>query len=208
MRRAVCLLSAALIVVVCSCDGSGMPGPTPADSTAAQDSLHFLRPGPGSPPLDTRLVSFYAVRGSTREVRLMYGTYPGSPDSTEFGRFQVDAKSLVARPDGSTIPQGDSLLITLQITDTLRYITDFQPAGLKFAAGRPARLWLKFNEADPDLNEDGVVDSVDTMLLLQLNIWKQEQAGQPWSLLPSTVDTTEQEVEADIAGFTRYALSY
>jgi hypothetical protein len=208
MRRPTFLLGPALFVIACSGDGSGGPGPTPQDSTAAQDSLHFLRPAATAPALGTRVVSFYAVRGSTREVRLMYRARPGAPDSSEFARFRVEDRSLVTRPDGSTIAPGDSVLITLEITDTLQYITDFQPAGLKFAAGRPARLWLKFGEADPDLNHDNVVNAVDTALLLALKIWKQEQPGQPWSLLPSSVDTVSKEVEADITGFTRYALSY
>lgn len=207
MRRYAFLLGAALVVPACA-DGGGTGGPTPPDSTAVQDSLHFLRPGPGSPPLDTTVVRFYAVRGQTREVRLMYKPYPGTGDSVEFARFRVDAASLVNDQYGNPIRPGDSLLITLQITDTLKYITDFQPAGLTFAADRPARLWLKFAEADPDLNGDGVVDSLDTALLLALKVWKQEEPGQPWATLPSTVDTVAKQVEADVAGFTRYALSY
>jgi hypothetical protein len=138
----------------------------------------------------------------------MYRALPGATDSVEFARFRVEDRSLVNRPDGTPIAQGDSLLITLQVVDTLKLITEFSPQGLRFSSSRPARLWLKFGEADPDLNGDGKVDSADTALLLALRIWRQEQPGDPWTLLPSSVDTMSKEVEADILGFTRYALSY
>jgi hypothetical protein len=191
------------------CAGDGTPaGSTPVDSTAAEDSLHFLHPSASGPALGERQVSFWAVRGETREVRIMYRAPAGGGDSVEFARLRVEDRSLVNRPDGTPIAQGDSILITLQVVDTLRLITEFSPQGLQFSASRPARLWLKFGEADPDLNGDGKVDATDTALLLALRIWRQEHSGDPWSLLPSSVDTVSKEVEADIPGFTRYALSY
>lgn len=138
----------------------------------------------------------------------MYRPVPGAPDSVEFARFRVEDRSLERDPAGTLLADGDSLLITLTIVDTLNFVTDFQPSGLVFNAAKPARLWLKFGEADPDLNNDGIVSAADTTLLFDLRIWKQEQPGQPWTLLPSTVDTVSQEIEADIMGFTRYAVAY
>ena len=198
-----------LLLAAAACGGDGAPaGSTPVDSTASQDSLHFLRPAAAAPALGERQISFWAVRGETREVRLMYRARPGATDSVEFARFRVEDRSLVNRPDGTPIAQGDSVLITLQVVDTLQLITEFSPQGLAFSSSRPARLWLKFAEADPDLNGDGVVNADDTALLLALKIWRQEHPGDPWSTLPSSVDTVSKEVEADIRGFTRYALSY
>ncbi len=187
--------------------GAG-PGPVPPDSTVPEAGLHFLRPAGSAPPLGDRVAAFWAVRGESREVRLMYLARPGELDSVEFARFRVESRSLVNDAQGRPIAPGDSLLITLTISDTLRLITDFQPAGLAFNASRPARLWLKFGEADPDLNDDGIVSSADTTLLFDLSIWRQEQVSDPWELVTSTVDTVTQEVEADIAGFTRYAVAY
>jgi hypothetical protein len=207
MSRAFPMLG--LLLAGAACAGNGAPvGSTPADSTASQDSLHFLRPAATAPALGERQVSFWAVRGETREVRLTYRARPGATDSVEFARFRVEDRSLVNRPDGTPIAQGDSVLITLQVVDTLKLITEFAPQGLDFSSSRPARLWLKFGEADPDLNGDGLVNEDDTALLLALRIWRQEQPGDPWSMLSSSVDTVSKEVEADIPGFTRYALSY
>ena len=207
MSRPFPILGLVLVGVACAGDGNPV-GSTPADSTAVQDSLHFIRPAASAPPLGERQVSFWAVRGDTREVRLMYRARAGGTDSVEFARLRVESRSLVNRPDGTPIAQGDSILITLQVVDTMRLITEFSPQGLEFSASRPARLWLKFGEADPDLNGDGNVDGTDTALLFALRVWRQEQPGDPWSLLPSSVDTVSKEVEADIPGFTRYALSY
>ncbi len=192
----------------CADGGSGLPGPGPVDTTAPPTALHYLRPGPTTPPIAARTVSFWAVEGQRAEVRLMYRPHAGSVDSVEFARFRVDDRSLVSYPDGSPIAAGDSVLITLTVVDTLQYVVEFQPSGLVFSASRPARLWLKYGEADPDLNEDHVVDAADTALVQSLRIWKQEQPGDPFSLLPSTVNLVELEVEADVPGFTRFAVSY
>lgn len=200
-----------LMLSACAAEDPGAgagPGPAPVDSTVAESNLHFLRPALTAPPLADRVESFWAVRGQTREIRLMYQPGPGQLDSVEFARFRVESRSLVNDQNGQPIAPGDSILISLTIVDTLRLITDFQPAGLVFNPNRPARLWLKFGEADPDLNNDGIVSAADTTLLFDLSIWRQESIIDPWILVQSVVDTLEQEVEADIPGFTRYAVAY
>ncbi len=202
------LLALLPLAAACADGTTALPGPTPPDSTAPQDSLHFLRATPVNPPLADRIVSFWAVKGERRELRMMYRAPAGMVDSVEFARLRVDDRSLVNRPDGTPLADGDSILITLTVVDTLNLITEFQPAGLVFSSSRPARLWLKYGEADPDLNDDNVVNAADSTLILSLKIWKQETLSDPWELLPSTVNLVEQEVEADIPGFTRYAVSY
>ena len=208
MRHWTLCLALLPLAIACGTGADTIPGPNPADSTAAQDSLHFLRPALTAPPIADRVVSFWAVRGQRRELRLMYRPAPGGVDSVEFARLRVDDRSLVNRPDGTPIAQGDSILITISMVDTLQLITEFQPAGLVFSNSRPARLWLKYGEADPDLNRDGLVTAADTALVLALKIWKQENLGDPWQQLPSTVNLIELELEADRPGFTRYAVSY
>lgn len=207
MLIALCLAGAACATGADPAGPPGGPGPGP-DSTVPEGGLHFLRPAQTAPPLAERTVSFWAVKGDRREVRLMYRPLPGMPDSVEFARFRVEDRSLVSDSAGNLLADGDSILITLTIVDTLELVTEFQPSGLVFNPNKPARLWLKFGEADPDLNNDGIVSAADTTLLFDLRIWKQEQPGQPWALLLSTVDTLSQEIEADIPGFTRYAVAY
>lgn len=199
----------AILLACGSSDGGGNGGVGPGpDSTVGEDSLAFLRPAPAAPAFGTRTLSFWAIRGERTEVRLMYQLKPGQVDSTEFVRFRIDDKTLVSDSAGNPLANGDSVQITMSVSDTLKLIIEFQPSGLVFNPSKPARLWIKFGEADHDLDEDGTITAADTTLLLGLKVWKQEQLALPWSLLASTVDTVEQEVEADIYGFTRFAVAY
>jgi len=209
MKNSRVLLLTTVLAMGCDAATRSTGGPwVSTPDSAPEAGLIFLSPSPEAPPIGDRQVSFWAVKGETREVRVMFQASPGSTDSVEFARFKVDSRSLVNRPDGSALAPGDSLRITLTVVDTLRFITEFQPSGLVFDPTRPARLWLKFGEADPDLNHDGVVDAADTTYILSLRIWGQEEPTAPWVALPSTVNLTTQEVEADIPGFTRYAVAY
>jgi hypothetical protein len=211
MRLRSCVLLTLAVALGCSTDpgAGGNPGTGATDSTLAQDSLHFLRASLSAPPLADRQVSFWAVRGQSREIRLMYRPAGGQADSVEFARFRVESRTLVNDSAGAPIAQGDSLLITLSIIDSLHLVTEFQPSGLVFNPSRPARLWLKFGEADPDLNGDGSVTAADSALIENLSIWKQEHPNDAsWQLVPSTLNMGELEVEADIAGFTRFAVAY
>jgi hypothetical protein len=153
-------------------------------------------------------VSFYAVRGQEREARIMYRPEPGAADSSEFVHFVVGANSLVAGPDGTPIPVGDSLQITLTVVDTRRLIVDFQPAGLQFAPGSPAEVTYSYGETEDDLDGDGDADDDDEAIESTFAIWRQQAAGEPYTAIPSTVDTVAEQVAADIGGFTRYAVAY
>ncbi len=185
----------------CSDSGTG-PG---SGSVRQEDSLTFLAPAPDLPAFTTTTVTFLAVRDQNSEVRLFYPKRPGSTDSAEFVRFEVPGGALVSGPNGAPLV-GDSLLITLTISNVNKLIVSFEPAGLTFA--KPARLRIKYAEADDDFNHDGNVDSEDTADVSKFAIWRQEQVGQPWVRLPSTRIDAEEEVDADISGFTRFAVAF
>ena len=170
--------------------------------------LHFLRPAPDAPPLAQTTASFYAVRGENREVRIMYRARPGASDSTEFLRFEVPSQSLLRRPDGTLVAEGDSVLIRLTVSDPDRLIVSFEPTGLLFATDAPARLRMSYAETDDDVNADGVVDALDEELESLFQIWRQEQIGDPFHALASLLDKTRELVSASIGGFTNYAISY
>ena len=148
------------------------------------------------------VVSFHAVKGQDREIRVRF------KNGEDFLRFRVFANSLLQRPDGTQIANGDSVLITITITDPTKLQADFQPAGLRFSSSNPARLQFEFGEADRDLNDDGVVNATDTALIPQISTWRQEVAGGEWLKVSSTVEIQINEVQADILGFTGYALAY
>ena len=197
-QRSIILVLACLLGMAACRDGTA---PAPVSRPAEQ--LHFIRPAPTAASLPDTVVSFWAKRGEDRELRLFYnGT------GEEFLRFTVPAAALAQRPDGSRIAVGDSVLISLHVIDPSRLIVDFQPSGLRFSAASPARLRFELAETDHDLNGDGVVNLNDDSLKTQLSFWRQEAPGQPWFKVLSAVFTDLDEVEADILGFSGYALAY
>lgn len=172
------------------------------------DELRFLRLDPTAPPLVTQRDSFYAKVGEDRELRMFFRPRPLENDSTEFLRFRVDAGALSRRPDGSSFAVNDSILVTITITDLSRLILDFQPSGLRFNTQRPAQLKIRYENADHDFDEDGDEDDGDLRLEGTFNIWRRENATQPWFPLGSIRHLEIDEVEADIFGFTNHALAY
>jgi len=199
MVRLGVLLSAAALV---SCGESTSP------EGKQTDELRFLRLDPTAPPLVTQRDSFYAKVGEDRELRMYFRPRPLENDSTEFLRFRVDAGALSRRPDGSSFAVNDSILITITMIDLSRLILDFQPSGLRFNPLRPAQLKIRYENADHDFDEDGDEDDGDLRLEGTFNIWRRENATQPWFPLGSIRHLEIDEVEADILGFTNHALAY
>lgn len=205
---AVAVLVAAL--VACA-DGPTSPaaGPVvPSFDLRDEADLHFLQPAPDAPALAQTSVSFYAVRGQDREAFIWYHKRPDARDSTKLARFKVPKSSLIRDEKGKPIAVGDSLLITMSVPDSSLQIVNLEPAGLQFAADKPAKLTLWYLEADHDFNEDGVINKADRTIEASFQIWKQEKANDPWESLLCRLSTVNDQVEADIAGFTRYAVSY
>ena len=190
------------IVALATLAACGGDSTSPQPITKTTGDLHFLRLSATAPQLQSTVASFYAVKGQDSEIRLRF------KNGEDYLRFRVFANSLSQRPDGTTIANGDSVLITITIVDPTKLQAEFQPAGLKFSASNPARLQFEFGEADKDLNEDGVVNATDTSLIPQISTWRQEVAGGAWLRVSSVVEIEINEVQADVLGFTGYALAY
>jgi hypothetical protein len=196
MRRLVTF--AALVAVLVGCSDSTAP----ANVQKPASDLHFLHLSASAPALQATTVSFYAKKGEDREIRVRF------QNGEDYLRFRVFANSLSQRPDGSAFATGDSILITITITDPTKLAADFQPAGLKFSTSNPARLQFEFGESDKDLNGDGAVNATDAALVPLISTWRQEAASAPWVKVNSVVEVEINEVQADITGFTGYALAY
>jgi len=196
------------VLAAAGCSGADSPvGPHPLPA-AANAAPAFLTLDASAPPLAAGQVSFWAVRGQTREAELRFLPRPGSGSGNRLVRLKVDKRSLVSRPDGTPVAPGDSLQITITVVDTIRMIVDFQPAGLVFAPNRGAQLTLWYLEADHDFNGDGRLTAADTAVEARFGVWAQETPADPWLPLPSVLDPLENEVETEIPGFTRYAVAY
>lgn len=197
-------LLAALAVGVAA-TGCGDTGP---DEGRATTELRFLRPAPGAPPLANPTVSFYAKVGEERSASIVYRASGDPTDSTEFLHFAVPASGLARRPDGSAFAPGDSVLITITVTDPTRLIARFEPAGLQFSRGNPAELSISYEHADPDLDGDGDIDEGDSFVEQRLRIWRQANPGAPWHAIPSALFGTIEEIEGGIFGFSSYAVAF
>lgn len=196
------LLSGMAMLAALSCSDSTGP------DTRASSDLHLLHVASSSPSLATTQVSFYAVKGKAAGADIWYHARAGASDSLKFIEFRMGALSLDTRPDGSAIAVGDSVQITLTVTDPTHLLVDFQPAGLTFAAVDQPTLKMYWVACGDDLNYDGVVDAADAQLTQSFSIWRQEQTSQPWFRVASFVAQDTKEVDAHLGGFTGYALAY
>ncbi len=169
----------------------------PADSSMP----HMLQQSPTAPALETYQISFWARHDRETTVAVNYRS--GQP----FVRFHIPKFGLMQRPDGTRLWGRDSLLITMTL-DTVNLRVTFQPSGVVFSTVFAPQLVMYYENANPDLNGDGVVDSTDLWLKQQLAIWGQTAKTQGWFKLASKNDTTQQYVAATIYHFSQYGICW
>jgi hypothetical protein len=197
------LLLAAWAGAAASCSDSSAP----PDDSRPPSELNVIHVSPDSTPLFNSTVSFYAKRGEDREAQIFFQNDAGG-QGEEYLRLRVDANSLLSLPNGLPIVPGDSVLITISVVDPAEMLFDLQPTGLKFSPLQPARLKIDYNHAGGDLNDDGVADGRDTSIENTLAIWRQETPADPFVRLTSVLTIETNEAEAELTGFSRYALAY
>ena len=216
LRSSVATLTLLVGVAACAPDRltsvdpvPSIPAATEAPSTAsALLAPNFLRPAANAPTIANPVVRFWAKRGVATTAEMFYHRVAGRRDSTVFFSLRFKGRTLARRPDGTAFGDRDSVLVTLTLVDARRGIVDCQPSGLRFAADAPARLRINFTEADDDLNGDGRVNATDALLTRALSVWRRESAAAPWTRVASRVDVGAHEVEAEINGFTGYAIAW
>jgi hypothetical protein len=203
----VTLFIAAAFMSACSADHLSAPstGLLPSAALASHGGSgsgnsepQFLTADTAAPAIANPVIAFWAKRGRDTTVAMYYHARPGHNDSTTFMRFRVRARSLQSRPDGTLIANGDSVLITVVLIDPVALKLDFQPSGLQFSSHDPAELKMNFGETVP----------TDPNNLQALKIWRKESALDPWLPLSSVVVAELNEVQANIGGFTGYAMAY
>ena len=199
--------SALALAVFAALSCSDATAPDGVNERASTD-LRLLAAPYGTPPLVTTSTSFYAVKGKVSGADIWYRPRAGRTDSTKFLEFRLGTASLDKRPNGTAIALGDSVLITLNVSDPIRFIIELQPSGLRFASSDQPRLKISFAACGDDLNYDGKVDAADLVLLSALSVWRQEAPFQSWFKMSSTVSASVKEVDTQLGGFTGYALMW
>ena len=203
MRRAR-VLSFALAAALAACSDSGGPD---TGGVKPPGELTIIRLPAGSPPIWNPVDSFYAKKGEDRELRIYFDNGVGGPGE-EYLRLRVDSPSLLSYPDGTLFQVGDSVLITVRVVDPEQIYFEFEPSGLRFNPSVPAELKIEYAETAGDLDDDGDVDNDDDAIEQVIDLWRQEQAGQDFVKLGAIKIEELDEIEADILGFTRYAIAY
>jgi hypothetical protein len=198
------LIFLALLAGLGACSDSTNPG----DTNKPPGQLTVVRLAPSSAPLFNSPDSFYAVKGEDRELRIDFQDPATGGAGEEFLRLRVRPGSLLSRPDGTPFATGDSVLITVRVVDPTQILFEMEPTGLSFDPTEPAELKIHYNHADHDFNDDGTVDVIDAELKTKLAIWKQENPSDPFVRLGSVNIEGTEEINADVLGFTRYAIAY
>lgn len=172
----------------------------PSDEGISDSELNVVRFSADAPALEPS-VSFWAVRGQDREVTMRWS------NGGKCLRLVVPAGSLARDPAGRPFAPGDSVLITVRASREGRYHFELEPSGLRFDPAVPARMEIRYRWADPDYNQDGVVDARDAQMLQKLGIWYRPTDGSRWTGVPATRLKEAPEVHASLTSFSQYALA-
>lgn len=208
-RKLLAVATATAVILGAGCTDSAGPGGGGGTRPPAQ--LNVLVLAPGHVPLYQDSVSFWASTLADRQGAIRFEDEQGGPGE-DFVRLKVDKEALLTHPDGTPFQAGDSILITLKATgDSVLF--DFEPSGLKFNPAHPAELKVEYGHAggeggEGDYNDDGAVNAQDSTLENQLSVWVQEVLGGTFTQLTSIRIEEFNEIEADVLGFSRYAVSY
>lgn len=214
--RLIVFTGALLLMGLWACIDAGGPG---AEVLKDPSEVSVIQLDQSAPSLLTDSVSFYAVEGQDRFVELHFDSAGVAGD--RLLRFEVGKKSLDRLPDGHRVKHGDSVLIVIRATDPTTLQFDFQPSGLVFKHSSPAVLTIGYGHAltsvaaapfrDPGHGHGGHGhhggDST-AHAEADLAIWQQEEATGPYRKLESSVDTEAREIEAEVPGFSKYAVAY
>lgn len=202
----------ALLVALLGCgDGPGIvavppPPPPPQKETGELSFLQQAATAPGLVTLDT---SFVATRGQDLEIELRYVPEPGETEGDEFLEFELEDGSLLRYPPshpkaGALFQSGDTITIHIQVDPTSLIVT-MEPSGLEFDPLEPAELELRYQNADDDYDGDGSPDPPENEE--EIDLWRQENPGDPWTRVGELKDRELDRVRAELTGFSRYALA-
>ena len=173
--------------------------------------LNILHLATTAPPLWNRDTVITCVKGQGCEGRIFFQDSVGDPGE-EFARLTLDQASLLRHPDGTAINDGDTVNITMSVVGD-SVMLEFAPAGLRFDPAHPAKLVIEYGEAGDsvpeDFNGDGTPgDAGDDAIEQMLSVWREELPGDPFVKIGTAKIESLNEVEADLTGFSRYALAY
>ena len=198
---------AAAFVIGCSSstdNGGGISKPP--------SELNFLTFAAAAPALCSNSVTFDATKGVDVEAALEFPE-PGEPadcsgGTEDFVRLRIDKESLLELPNGTPLNDGDVVSITMTWVGGDSIMVQLEPTGLKFNPAKPAELKIEYGEASDDLDHNGTVDAEDEAIEQELGLWRQATPAESFDLIGSVKLEDLNEFEAELNGFSRYAIAY
>jgi hypothetical protein len=157
-----------------------------------------------TPPLslDQYTVSFWAVRGESRSIRINYSS---TIDNDSHPFLELTATDPVFAPEIGEIAMGDSVLITVTV-DTTKIGVRFEPTGLQF--GTASQLKIYYGGASGDMNGDGVVNNDDAQIEQQLlGLWYREYTNDEWTQLSASQSAEDKSFSYALPHFCEYAVA-
>lgn len=208
INRLLPLTALVALAAACADSNSGDGGGT----TVPPGQLTFIRLPATAPALCADTVQFWAKRGVGIEGALEFpelGEPADCSGSTEdFVRLKLDAQSLLAYPNGTLFQPGDSVLITLAWVGNDSILVHLEPTGLLFDPAQPAELKIEYAEVNGDFDDDGDVDADDDSIEQQIDVWRQPTLVDNYTKVGTAKFEDNDEIEARLNGFSRYALAY
>ena len=157
-----------------------------------------------TPPLslDQYQVSFWAVRGESRSVKINYSS---SIDTQTHPFLLLTTTDPQFVPGVGELAMGDSVLITVTV-DTSKIGVILEPSGLQF--GEPAQMSIWYGGAGGDLNGDGVADSSDSVIEAKLlGLWYREDSAEAWTKLGATQSLNDKSFTYALPHFCEYEIA-
>jgi len=156
------------------------------------------------PPLSLEqyTVSFWAVRGESRSIRINYSS---TIDNGNHPFLELTTTDPVFAPEIGEIAMGDSVLITITV-DTSKIGVKFEPTGLQF--GTASQLKIYYGGASGDLNGDGVANAEDASIEQQLlGLWYREYSDEEWAPVSASQSAEEKSFSYALPHFCEYAVA-
>lgn len=195
-----------LTLTLVACRSSSAPQ---ALAVKTNSQLHVTLESPTAKPLFAKQASFWPKVGEDRIVRLFYQGATAVDTGPLLLELEVPRDGLYKRPDGTAFQAGDSILITVTVVDTTRFLFAFQPAGLQFNPANPARLKVEYANANHDFDGDGTIDLRDFVIETDsLGVWRRDPPDTLWYRQFAIKFQLPEELDTDVLSFSQFAVAW
>lgn len=209
MKRSHLILAAVVTMVACA-DSTSNSDDTPGVPSGSLNTLLLPITAPALCADSTGAWFHKRTSGGPEEIAL---TFPEEGDdcngeTEDFLRLRLERRSLATLPNGDPINVGDSVFISVKWVGSDSVLFKLSPSGLKFTPGDEARLKIEYDKLNGDLNDDGNNDEDDDEIERRLDIYRQEEGDSLWFPVGTVKIEEDDEIEAELRGFSRFMLAY